>query len=73
MAMRATELKKLLENLGFEWSTSSGGGSHFKIKRDGQRTVSISLHNGMKEEVSDFILKRLAKQLSLAPETLGCK
>jgi predicted RNA binding protein YcfA (HicA-like mRNA interferase family) len=73
MAMRASELKRILEGFGFEWTTATGGGSHFKIKRDGQRTVSISLHNGLKEEVSNLLLRKLARQLGLAPETLGCE
>ncbi len=71
MAMRASELKRLLEEFGFRWETATGGGSHFKIKRDGQRTVPISLHHGMKEEISDLMLKKLARQLGLAPESLG--
>jgi len=73
MAMRASELKRVLQELGFEWETATGGGSHFKIKRDGQRTVPISLHHGLKEEVSDILLRKLARQLGLAPETFGCK
>lgn len=73
MAMRAAELKKRLESMGFEWTTATGGGSHFKIKRDGQRTVSLSLHNGLKDEISDVILRKLARQLGVAPEALGCK
>lgn len=73
MPLRASELKKILEGEGFEWTTSTGGGSHFKIKRDGQRTVPISLHGGMKDEVSDVILKKLARQLNIDPAKLGCK
>jgi len=70
MGLRASELKRRLEELGFQWESSTGGGSHFKIKRDGQRTVPLSLHNGLREEISDFLLKRLARQLGLAAEDL---
>lgn len=73
MPLRASELMKILEGEGFECTTSTGGGSHFKIKRDGQRTVPLSLHNGLKEEVSDFILKKLARQLGIDRAKLGCK
>jgi len=73
MAMKARELKRLLEEFGFEWTTASGGGAHFKIKREGQRTVPISLHHGMSDEVSDLILKKLAKQLGLSADAFSCQ
>lgn len=70
MALRASELKRILEELGYQWETASGGGSHFKIKRDGMRTVPIALHNGLREEISDLILRKLARQLGLDPGIL---
>lgn len=73
MPLRASELKRIVNEHGFEWEASSGGGSHFKIKRDGHRTVPISLHNGMKEEISNVLLKKLARQLSLDPKLFGCE
>lgn len=70
MPIRANELKKRLEELGFSFETSSGGGSHFKIKREGQRTVPLPLHNGLREEISDLLLRKLARQLGLTFEDL---
>lgn len=70
MPIRAGELKKRLEELGFSFEAASGGGSHFKIKREGQRTVPLALHNGLREELSDLLLRKLARQLGLTFEDL---
>jgi len=68
--IRASELKRRLESFGFSFEEATGGGSHFKIKRAGQRTVPLALHNGLKDEISNKLLKKLARQLGLAFETL---
>lgn len=64
-SIRGTDLKRALEAMGFTFETASGGGSHFKIKRDGHRTVPISLHGGLRDEIDDKILKKMARQLEL--------
>ena len=65
MPIRASDLRKRLLQLGFEW-TQGRGTSHHKIKGNGlARPVPIALHNGMREELPDLILKKLAKQLGL--------
>lgn len=71
MPIRASELRKRLLLLGFEWIEGSGT-SHHKIVGNGLiRPVPIALHNGMREELPDLILKKLAKQLGVAEwETL---
>lgn len=70
MATRGTDLKRRLLAMGFDFEEPSGG-SHFKIKRDGQRTVTVSLHNGLREEIGGVLLRKLARQLGVSYESLA--
>lgn len=71
MPIRAAALRRRLLELGFEWIDASGT-SHHKVRGNGlTRTVPIALHNGMREEISDRLLKQIAKQLGVSDwETL---
>jgi predicted RNA binding protein YcfA (HicA-like mRNA interferase family) len=70
VATRGYDLKRRLEAMGFTFETSSGGGSHFKIKRDGQNTVPVALGNGLKTELSSKLLRKMARQLGVDVKTL---
>ena len=70
MPIRGSDLKRVAEAMGWAWETSSGGGSHFKLKRDGNNTVSVALGNGLKTEISDKLLKKIARQMGVSFEAL---
>jgi hypothetical protein len=68
--VRASDLKRAVEAMGFTWENSTRG-SHIKISGPNlQRPVPVTLHNGLREEISDILLKKIAKQLGILPESL---
>ena len=69
MSIRASDLKRVLEGEGFSWEPIGDGGC-VKISRNGQRTISISLHGGSFEEIDDLFLRGVARQLRIGIETL---
>lgn len=69
MGWRASELFATLRDMGFETCEPSSG-SHWKIKRDGQRTVPIALHNGLRTEIDKKWMRIIARELNVNVETL---
>lgn len=70
MPARARDLVRALRQLGVRVDEAAGGGSHFKASKAGYRSYPLSLHNGLKSEVSDKYISGVAQAFDLDEKTL---
>lgn len=70
MGAKVADVIRRLAAMSFTIDAASGGGSHYKIKREGQRTVPLSLHNGLRGEIDDRYLKIIARELNVSYDAL---
>ena len=63
-SIRARDLIKILEKLGFEAVRQKG--SHLFFKHDDGRTTVVPIHGG--EEISRGLLRQILREIDLTPE-----
>jgi predicted RNA binding protein YcfA (HicA-like mRNA interferase family) len=63
-------VKRRLAAHGFVVDEPTGGGSHFKLRSPDGRTYPVSAHNALRTELSDGVLRSIARFYELDIDVL---